>query len=162
MFKTLKKRWLVLGAAGLLVPLWVVSRSLRSTAVPSITLRAQDAVETVLATGRVAGEKTIPLAFVRPGRIGEELIADGDRVVAGQVLMRQENAQEETALAQKRTALAIARLNLEKLKTVALRDQEQKVRQARANAAYAEDYLKRQTELFKEKTITALQYEQAQ
>ena len=161
MFKTLKKRWILLGAAGILVPVFLISRSLRSTPVPSITLTAQDAVETVLATGRIAGEKTIPLAFVRPGRIGEELIADGDRVVAGQVLLRQENAREETALARSKTALSVARLNLEKLKTVALRDQEQKVRQARANAAYAEDFLKRQTELFKEKTITTLQFEQA-
>ena len=161
MSKTLKRRWIVVGAAGILVLVFCVSRSFRSLAVPSITLKAQDAVETVLATGRVAGEKTIPLAFVRPGRVGEELIADGDRVTAGQVLMRQENAREETALARKKTALSVSRLNLEKLKTVALRDQEQKVRQARANAAYAEDYLKRQTELFNEKTITALQFEQA-
>ena len=161
MFKTLKKRWVLLGAAGILVPVFLISRSLRTTAVPAVTLKAEDAVETVLATGRVAGEKTIPLAFIRPGRIGEELITDGDRVVAGQVLLRQESAQEETALAQKRTALSVARLNLEKLKTVALRDQEQKVRQARANAAYAEDYLKRQTELLNEKTITVLQFEQA-
>ncbi len=162
MLKFLTRRWVVAAGLGVVVIILIFSRSFRSMTVPSITLKAQDAVETVLATGRVAGEKTIPLSFVRPGRVSEELIVDGDRVVAGQVLMRQENAQEETALAQKRTALAMARLNLEKLKTVALRDQEQKVRQARANAAYAEDFLERQAELHKENTITVLQYEQAQ
>jgi multidrug efflux pump subunit AcrA (membrane-fusion protein) len=37
--------------------------------VPAVVMKPQDASETVLATGRIVGEKTIPLAFPRPGRL---------------------------------------------------------------------------------------------
>ncbi|MCX6561541.1 MAG: efflux RND transporter periplasmic adaptor subunit [Candidatus Aminicenantes bacterium] len=107
------------------------------------------------------GDKTIPLSFNRAGRVADELIVDGDRVKVGQPLMRQESAVEETTLAQRRTVLAVARLNLDKLGTVDLRDQEQKVRQAKATASYATDFFTRQSELMAQKSIPRLQYDQA-
>jgi len=143
-------------AAALLLP-----RVFEAVQAQAETVRARDAVETVLATGRVLGEKIIPLSFIRAGRIAEELVNDGDDVKAGQILKRLSSEQEETAVAQKRTALASARLSLEKLSTVDLREAEQRLRQARASAAYAADYLKRQTELYAQKAIADLPYEQA-
>ena len=152
----------IIGFLGLFVVLGLfLPRLLRRTSATFVVLRAQDAVETVLATGRIVGEKTIPLSFVRPGRIAEELISDGDKVKSGQILMRQENVREGNAISQKRNALAVARLNLEKLRTVDLRDAQQKVRQARATAAYASDYFQRQSELIKQNSITTLQFDQA-
>jgi HlyD family secretion protein len=118
-------------------------------------------VETVLATGRVVGEKTIPLSFIRPGRISEELIKDGQTVKTGQVLLRMETAQLETAVALRRTALSSARLSLQKLTTTDLKEAELKVRQARATAAYNDDFFKRQAGLFEQKTVTGNQLEQA-
>lgn len=154
-------RWLAVGALGVVVLGFFLSRSFRSVPAPSIALQAAAAVDTVLATGRVVGEKTIPLSFLRPGRIAAELVQDGAYVKAGQILMTQEKDQAETDLAARRNALALAKLALEKMQTVDVKDVEQRVRQAKATALYADDYLKRQAQLFKENSIPSLQLEQA-
>jgi multidrug resistance efflux pump len=159
--KALRTRWIVGGALIVVIVGAVLTRSFRSVQAAFTTLRARDAVDTVLATGRVVGEKTIPLSFVRPGRIAEEFIKDGDFVKAGQVLMNQERAQAETLLASRRNTLALAKLTLEKLGTVDIVDLEQKIRQAKANAQYAGDFFNKQAELFKENSTSALQLDQA-
>jgi multidrug efflux pump subunit AcrA (membrane-fusion protein) len=156
-----KKRWMLLAAAVGLVAVFVLFKSFKSVPASYATLTARDAVETVLATGRIVGEKTIPLGFIRPGRIDLEAVQDGDQVKAGQVLMRLDIRQDEIAVALKRTALAVAKLNLEKMRTVDVRDAEQKVRQAQATASYADDFLKRQTELYYQKAIAQFQFDTA-
>jgi HlyD family secretion protein len=75
--------------------------------------------------------------------------------------VRQESAVEETTLAQRRTALTIARLNLDKLGTVDLRDFQQKVRLAQASATYASDFFARQSDLLAQKSIPQVVYDQA-
>ncbi len=154
-----RSMWILVVLGALLLTL-IAARAFRRTKVPSVTLEARTASETVLASGRMVGEKTIPLSFNRPGRIAEELAKDGDRVKAGQALMRQDTAIEETVLTQRRAALAAARLNLEKLGTTDRIDLEQRLRQARASAAYAAEYYKRQAELLGKGSITPLQFEQ--
>jgi multidrug efflux pump subunit AcrA (membrane-fusion protein) len=156
-----KKRWMLFSAAVGLVAVFVLFKSFQSVPASYATLTARDAVETVLATGRIVGEKTIPLGFIRPGRIDLEAVQDGDQVKAGQVLMRLDIRQDEIAVALKRTALAVAKLNLEKMRTVDVRDAEQKVRQAQATASYADDFLKRQTELYNQKAIAQFQFDTA-
>jgi HlyD family secretion protein len=133
----------------------------KAVPVPFVIVQPRTALETVLATGRVVGEKTIPLSFPRPGRIAEELIKDGDAVPSERLLMRQDNRHEEQALVQSRNALETAKLQREKLRSVDIADAEEKIRQARANASYASDFFKRQTELWEQKTITLLQFEQS-
>jgi multidrug resistance efflux pump len=155
------KRVLWLGAVAVGVVLLLVPRIFKSTPASFTTVRAQDALETVLAAGRVIGEKSVPLSFVRPGRITDEFIRDGDRVEANHILMRQDGRHEEQALAQARIALAEARLRKEKLHSVDLVDAEEKVRQAAANDSYGADFFKRQSELLEQKTITLLQFEQS-
>jgi multidrug efflux pump subunit AcrA (membrane-fusion protein) len=152
---------MLLAAAVGLVAVFVLFKSFKSVPASYATLTARDAVETVLATGRIVGEKTIPLGFIRPGRIDLEAVQDGDQVKAGQVLMRLDIRQDEIAVALKRTALAVAKLNLEKMRTVDVRDAEQKVRQAQATASYADDFLKRQTELYNQKAIAQFQFDTA-
>ncbi|MBN2206420.1 MAG: hypothetical protein JW742_03360, partial [Candidatus Aminicenantes bacterium] len=161
MVKLPKRRWMAGGVLGVVVLGAFLARSFRSVPVPGLTLRAEAAVDTVLATGRVVGEKTIPLSFLRPGRIDAELVQDGAYVQAGQVLMIQETDQAETDLAARRNALALAKLALERLETIDVKDAEQRVRQTKAAALYAGDYLKRQTQLFKENSIPSLLLEQA-
>ena len=157
----IKKPWVYGGSTVLAIALFMVFRSSRPTEVASDRVEPKSALETVLATGRVVGVKTIPLSFVRSGRMGEELVEDGDLVKAGEALMKLESIQEDTAVAQKNNALAVARLNLEKLETVDLVDMEQKVRQARANAVYTWDFFKRQTELYEKRTIPFQVFEQS-
>jgi len=161
MLKLLRRRWMVGGALGVVVIGFLLSRSFRSVPVAFVTLRTAAAVDTVLGTGRVVGEKTIPLSFVRPGRIAAEFIQDGAYVKDGQVLMAQEKDQAGTILAGRRNALALAKLALERLGTIDVKDMEQRIRQTKAAALYADDYFRRQTQLFKENSIPSLQLEQA-
>lgn len=156
----IKRPLWILIAVGALLLTFLAARSFRRAKVPSVTLEAREASETVLASGRMVGEKTIPLSFNRPGRIAEELAKDGDRVKAGQALMRQDTAVEETVLAQRRSALAASRLNLEKLGATDRIDLEQRLRQAKASADYAAEYYKRQAELLGKGSITPLQFDQ--
>jgi HlyD family secretion protein len=146
---------LVLAAAVLLL------RPASAVRVSGIVLKPQDALETVLATGRIVGEKSIPLAFPRPGRLAGVLVENGDRVKDGQLLMQLENAREQNALAQARTSLEVAKLGLERAATTDLIDARERVKQAEATAAYAEANFKRQSELAAQNTITAFQFEQA-
>jgi len=155
------KRFLGIGAIAAFAVLFFFPRLFKSTPASFVTVRAQDALETVLAAGRVVGEKTVPLSFVRPGRIAKEFFRDGDPVPANFVLMRQDARHEELALAQARLALDEARLRKEKLKTVDLADAEEKVRQARANNTYAADFFGRQSELFEQKSVSLLQFKQS-
>ncbi|MBN1938306.1 MAG: efflux RND transporter periplasmic adaptor subunit [Candidatus Aminicenantes bacterium] len=152
-------RWFL--AAVAVFVLFTAIRAQRSTPAPALTVRAQDALETVLASGRVIGEKTVPLSFVRPGRIAEEFIRDGDAVSAGQVLMRLDARHEDRALEQARMALAEAKLRREKLRTADVPEAEEKVKQARIQDIYAADFLERQTGLFQQKAVTQVQFEQA-
>jgi multidrug resistance efflux pump len=152
-------RWL-LAAAGLVV-LFLAVRAFKSAPAQVLILEPRDAVETVLASGRVVGEKTVPLSFTRAGRIAEEFIREGEAVAAGRILMRLDAGHEDLALTQARIALAEARLRREKLRTADLPGAAEEVRQAEAREAYAADYLKRQTELFERKAVTEIQFEQA-
>ncbi len=150
-----------IGAAAVAAGLFFGGQALRSDPVPSLTLQTREAVETVLASGRIVGKITVPLSFVRPGRIAEEFIRDGEAVPAGLVLMRLDARHENRARDRARIILAEARLRKDKLRTTDLADAEEKVRQAGANDTYAGDYFKRQAELFNQNTITRLQYEQS-
>jgi HlyD family secretion protein len=144
---------LVLAAAYLLRPAPAVR-------VSGVELKLQDARETVLATGRIVGEKTIPLSFPRPGRLASVLVENGDKVKEGQLLMQMENSREQNALVQARTSLEVAKLGFERASTIDLVDARERVKQAEATAVYAEANFKRQSELAAQNTITAFQFEQ--
>jgi multidrug efflux pump subunit AcrA (membrane-fusion protein) len=156
----IRKQILVPGLVVLAAAIFFL-RPPRAVQVAGVELKPQDALETVLATGRVVGEKTIPLAFPRPGRLARVLVENGDWVKDGQLLMQLENDRELNARAQAKTGLDVAKLGLERAATIDLVDAREKVKQAEATAAYAEANFKRQSELLAQNTVTAFQSEQA-
>jgi len=158
-FTKLRKKYLVPALLALGAAIFLL-RPTRAIAVSGTELRPQDALETVLATGRIVGEKSIPLAFPRGGRLARVVVENGDRVREGQVLMALESSRERNGLAQAKNALEVARLNLERASTIDLVDAREKLKQAEAAAAYAEANFKRQSELIAQNTITAFQFEQ--
>jgi HlyD family secretion protein len=74
-----------------------------------------DIVAAVNATGSVLAERQAQLFFVTPGTVAEVMVADGDRVQAGQVLARLDVTELRLAVQQAEDALAIAQLNRQKL-----------------------------------------------
>jgi len=69
----------------------------------------------VLATGAILPRQQSNLFFHGPGMVEEVLVKSGDRVRQGQVLARLEATALEQAVRQAEAALAIARLNRQKL-----------------------------------------------
>jgi HlyD family secretion protein len=159
-FPRLKKR-IVIPALLALAAVILVLKPAPAVRVPAVVIKPQDALETLLATGRIVGEKTIPLSFPLPGRLAGVLVDNGDRVKVGQLLIQLENARETNALAQARTALDVAKLTLERTRTIDLVDARERVRQAEATAAYAEANFRRQSGLIAQNAVTAFQFEQA-
>ncbi len=102
--------------------------------VPEVTyleMEQEEAVETLLVSGRVIGEGAVTLSFERPGRMVELLFEEGDQVSTGDVIARLDDSQAQSQIRQSENQLDSARLALDRLQN---REQEQ----ARENLIQAE------------------------
>ncbi|MFH1085678.1 MAG: HlyD family efflux transporter periplasmic adaptor subunit, partial [Chloroflexota bacterium] len=70
----------------------------------------------ISATGSVAAERTRPLSFTTGGTVAQVLAAEGDVVVADQVLARLETTDLELAVRQAEAALAVSEAQLARAK----------------------------------------------
>jgi HlyD family secretion protein len=89
---------------------------LRPPLVPTVRATRQEVVQTVVASGRVLPAARVQLAALGLGRIAEVSVSQGDRVMAGALLARQDDeaaladlARVEAIALQARTRLATAR-----------------------------------------------------
>ncbi|MCD6344306.1 MAG: efflux RND transporter periplasmic adaptor subunit [Anaerolineae bacterium] len=119
----MKKKWwipvlvILLAGAGYL-GYGIYSRSTENDA-PDLALSGETTVVergtlrvTVDATGNVAPEQEVALAFLSPGTVAEVLVEEGERVEAGQPLARLDTADLEDAVAQAQIALSQAQVQL--------------------------------------------------
>jgi HlyD family secretion protein len=84
-----------------------------------VTVERGSIVETVNASGAVEPAAKAALTFkvsaMSPGTVAEILVEEGDRVEAGQVLVRLDTAELELAVEQAKAALAISEAQLQRL-----------------------------------------------
>ncbi len=73
-------------------------------------------IQEVSVTGQVKSEKNINLAFEKAGRIASINVSVGDKVLAGQILMRLANADVVAQLAQAEADVKVQQANLDELK----------------------------------------------
>lgn len=96
---------------------------------------------TINASGSVAPEAKVTLAFKVPGRVAEVLVEEDDWVEAGEALARLETADMEVAVAQAEAALATAQASLAQVQAGARTEEiaaaEGAVAAAKANLAGA-------------------------
>ncbi len=96
----------------------------------------------VSATGSLQPNRTANLAFLVPGTVAEVLVVAGDVVTAGQPLARLDDANLQLSIRQAEDALAIAKINLDKVKQGASAEDiavaRANLRSANANAADVE------------------------
>lgn len=95
-------------------------------------------VVSVSVSGRIKPEKRVGLAFERPGRVEEVLVEVGERVVAGDALVRLEADQLALQVEQSKAALAAAEAQLAQLQAG---PSEADVERAEANVRAAEAQL---------------------
>ncbi len=109
--------------------------------VPEVTfleMEQEEAVETLLVSGRVIGEGAVPLSFERPGRMLELVIEEGDQVSTGDIIARQDDSQAQNLVRQSENQLDSASLALERLQNRELEQARENLTQAEKRAETAE------------------------
>ncbi len=95
-----------------------------------LSMQLDEAVETLLVSGRVIGDGAVPLSFEQPGQILEITARQGDRVEEGELMATLDDRQAEDLVRQGEVELASARLALDRLNN-------RELPQARENLARA-------------------------
>ena len=145
------------GAAGAVI-LWVRHKPL---AVEWFPVRKQEALETVLANGRVAGRRVARLALMKNGIVTGIRVHDGTVVGKGDTLILLDNREERNLVAQRSAELAIARSNLDKLSGMDIRQAEEEVYQARILEQAETRQRGRSDTLYLQGSITQAQLDEA-
>jgi HlyD family secretion protein len=79
------------------------------------TIERGDLILTVNATGAIAAAQMARLSFDTPGIILEVLVDEGQRVEAGELLVRQDDSAQKLAVSQAEANLNVAQLSLQQL-----------------------------------------------
>ncbi len=99
-----------------------------------VTLAKMDLTQIVSVTGKVKPAKDVDLAFEKAGKISVVLVDVGDRVSAGQVMVRQDSSELSAQLLKARATLEAEEAELAELKT-GVKPEELKVQEVKvANA----------------------------
>ncbi len=98
------------GSAVLLLVLAAVGiQSLRGRPVETVRVARQDLLETLVVSGRVLARSKASLGSTVTARVESVLVEEGDRVAAGQLLVRLDDREAAAALAEARARLELAR-----------------------------------------------------
>jgi HlyD family secretion protein len=95
----------VAGALVLFVLLALAGRSLRGRAVEAVLVERTDLLETLVVSGRVLARSKASLGSPVTGRVEAVLVDEGDRVEAGQLLVRLDEREAAAELAEARAQL---------------------------------------------------------
>ena len=137
--------WAILAITGIAALFLLTAK--KAVPVQSVVMKKRDAMETVLANGRIAGRKVIRLSFIKSGVIDQVRIKGAHPVKIGDTLVVLDNREELNACAQRRNEVEIARINLRKsMSNDALQAQTQ-LDQARSNEEIVKKRLDRIKEL---------------
>src|SRR5512142_1021399 len=144
---------IVLGAAG---------RAASARTVPAYVAERRPLVQRVVASGRVMPAARVTLGSLSLARVVEVAVREGDRVRAGQLLLRLDDAEAKASLAQARARVQEAAARLDLVRGVTSRTAAESVRRADVQVAQAERDLARAKQLFDGGSASAAQLEDAE
>jgi multidrug resistance efflux pump len=158
----LKKRMIIVGFSILAatVVFFRISKSVKMS-VDWISAKQQQAFTTIVANGRVSGSKVTPLSFLRSGVIDTIYTKERQNVLPGDTLIKLDNREEVNAVLQRKNAVKIATLNLEKLFAVDEEQAKERQVQAGANAELLHQKVQRLETLYKEGSASKEMVDQA-
>ncbi len=116
--------------------------SWRALSIPSVgyvIMKLDDALETLLVSGRVVGEGAVPLSFKQPGQLTEILTQEGEQVFSSEVLAKLDDRQALNLLQQGENALSSAEIALSIIMNRDLPQARESLRQAEGRAEIAEN-----------------------
>ena len=133
----------------------VAVNAMRGAAVEVAPVVSGPIQHSIVVSGRVQAPNRVQIGSVVTGRVEKVLVAEGDKVEAGQPLILLETSELNAALAQARAAEASARARLAAVRELSLPQSTDAVVQAEAQLRYAEQEYKRNKELFDKGFISA-------
>jgi len=137
---------LLLGALALLL-LAALALALRGREVPAYRVGRGPLVELVVASGQVMPPARVSLGALALARVAEVRVREGDRVRAGDLLVRLDDAEARALSAQARAQVAQARARLEQVRGTGARVAGEGLRQAEVRVLQAEARLRRAEQL---------------
>ncbi len=106
------------------------------------------------------------LSFKNPGRVAQRLVAEGDRVTAGQLIAKLDDTEQRQELALRRAEVAVAEAALADLEAGSrpqeIASAEASVRSAEADRDRAQLEFKRQQELLKDAAVAQREFDTAE
>ena len=104
-----KMKWMIAGGAVLLIAAGWVALGQRGTPVQVVTVQRTGIVQSVAATGRLNASARMEMGADVTATVLEVRVREGDRVRAGQVLVRLQDSEARAAVQQAQAALTEAR-----------------------------------------------------
>ncbi len=134
--------------AALAVLAFAAWRLLPPPAVPTVAVAGTPLVRSAVFSGRVAAPIRVELGATVTGRVVEVTVREGDRVRAGDLLVRLESAEVTAQREQARAALALAQARLSGQRELAVPTIAAALEQAQATLEAAQREARRTRELF--------------
>ena len=142
-------RWVLVAGAIVAIVLAVLAfRATQGRAVEVVTATTTRLKQSVVVSGRVLAPAKVEVGSTITGRVDSVSVDDGDRVAAGQVLIRLEPGELAAALAQAQASERAAESRIRQWRSVGAPNARELLAQAEANARLAESEHVRQTALF--------------
>ena len=142
-------RWVLVAGAIVAIVLAVLAfRAMQGRAVEVVTATTTRLKQSVVVSGRVLAPAKVEVGSTITGRVESVSVDDGDRVAAGQVLIRLEPGELAAALAQAQASERAAESRIRQWRSVGAPNARELLAQAEANARLAESEHVRQTALF--------------
>jgi len=123
-------------------------RSLQGRAVDVVAATTTRLKQSVVVSGRVLAPAKVEIGATITGRIVSVAVDDGDRVAAGQVVVRLESDELAAALTQAQSSERAAESRIRQWRSVGAPNAREQLAQAEANARLAESEFSRQSALF--------------
>lgn len=161
---TLSRRVKIGVALSVLIALAVASTvlALRPAEVAVIEARRAPLTRTVVSSGRVLPAARIELGVRAPSNVAEVLASEGDRVEAGQLLVRLDDAEARASVAQASASVAQAAVQLRRVRRVAAPLAAETLARAEIDLGAAEQELARAAGLVSAGAYTTAQLEDVQ
>ncbi len=159
-----RKAWIKIGIAVFLILLVIVFLSrnlLLGTSVEAYATQSTELRQTVVASGRVITPQRVSVASKVIGRVKNIPVAEGEKVMRGQLLIQLDNQDEMASIAQAETSIDQARAKLRQQREVALPAAIQGLKKAEADVRQLQNQFERIADLKKRNFVSQMQLDEA-
>lgn len=121
-----RRNWIILAALIVVVSSLISYEVLRGRAAVAVTTAKAETTDmkvTVSASATTSSSSEVALNFDNPGKLEQVYVKEGDLVVPGQALAKQDTSQLTSQLKQARAGLRTAKANLSKLRAGAMAEE---------------------------------------